>query len=96
MLRSTLDALAPTGLYGLAVDPAVTPPEVREATEILAGADAATWFVTDQHHLVARYVAEARTPVRDLWADDLASGRLIGGLGFSQLRRPGRPCAPRG
>jgi len=91
VLRSTLDALAPSGLYGMAVDPAVTPPEVREATEILAGSDAATWFVTAQHHLVARYVVDARTPVRERWAGDLASGRLIGGQGFSQLRRPGPP-----
>lgn len=91
VLRSTLDALVPTGLYGMAVDPLVTPPEVREATELLAAADAATWFVTAQHHLVARYVAEARTPVRERWAGALASGRLIGGQGFSHLRRPGPP-----
>lgn len=89
--RSTLDALAPTGVFGMAVDPAVTAPEAREATELLAAADAATWFVTAQHHLVARYAAEARTPVRERWAGDLASGRLIGGQGFSQLRRPGPP-----
>lgn len=91
VLRSTLDALAPTGVYGMAVDPAVAPAEVREATELLAAADAATWFVTAQHHLVARYVADARAPVRERWAADLTAGRLIGGQGFSQLRRPGPP-----
>lgn len=89
--RSSLDALAPTGLYGAALDPSVPPAAVRAATEILAGADAATWFVTAQHHLVARYVSRARTPVRDRLGPRLAAGELIGGQGFSQLRRPGPP-----
>lgn len=88
--RATLDALAATGLYGCAVGD-VPAAEVREATEVLAGADAATWFVTAQHHLVARSVAHARTPVRDRIGPDLAAGRLIAGQAFSQLRRAGPP-----
>jgi len=101
--RSSLDALAATGLFGMAVGPGsgagagsgvgpvVGAAEVREVTEVLVAADAATAFVTAQHHLVARYVATARTGLRDRLGADLAAGRLIAGQGFSQLRRPGPP-----
>ena len=88
--RSALDALVPTGLFAAGLDDALAP-ALREATETLAGADAATWFVTAQHHLVARYVTRARTPVASRLGPDLSAGRLIGGQGFSQLRRPGPP-----
>ncbi len=89
--RGSLDALVPTGLFGMVVDPRVGAAEVREVTELLVAADAATAFVTAQHHLVARYVADARTGLRDRLGPDLAAGRLIAGQGFSQLRRPGPP-----
>jgi alkylation response protein AidB-like acyl-CoA dehydrogenase len=98
--RSSLDALATTGLFGMAVGPGLGPDigpgvgaaEVREVTELLVAADAATAFVTAQHHLVARYVASARTGLRERLGPDLAAGRLIAGQGFSQLRRPGPPA----
>lgn len=87
--RATLDALAPTGLYGMAVDPDVDMAAVREVTETLAAADASTWFVTAQHHLVARTVIRAGTGIAQRLGPDLRAGRLIGGQGISQLRRPG-------
>ena len=81
-----LGLLAPVSAGGLEAPPAV----VREVTEILAGADLATWFVQAQHHSPVRMLA--RTGNRPELLADLAAGRTLAGIAFSHLRRhPARP-----
>jgi len=88
--RSHLTALGEAGMLGLAAPVRLGGSEaprsvVRRVSEILAGADLATWFVQAQHH----------SPVRSLVAaegfDDvvrrLAGGELVAGIAFSHLRR---------
>lgn len=93
--RSHLDALAAAGLLGLAAPRqaggAAAPPQVvRRVSEVLAGADLATWFVQVQHHNPVRTLAEVGG--FDLELAELASGRKVAGIAFSQLRRwPDRP-----
>jgi alkylation response protein AidB-like acyl-CoA dehydrogenase len=97
--RSHLDALAAAGLLGLAAPreaggAAAAPGVVRRVTEVLAGADLATWFVQAQHHSPVRMLAQAGGFADQL--AELASGRRVAGIAFSHLRRwPGRPVAAR-
>lgn len=99
--RSHLQALADAGLLGV-----VAPVEVggagasfevmREVTEVLAGADAATWFVQAQHHAVVRMLVSSTSPGAARYLPRLASGELVAGFAFSHLRRyPHRPVVAR-
>ncbi|HEY0870144.1 MAG TPA: acyl-CoA dehydrogenase family protein [Acidothermaceae bacterium] len=99
--RSHLQALADAGLLGL-----LAPAEVggadasaavfREVNELLAGADAATWFVQAQHHSVVRMLVSTPSPAAPQYLARLASGELIAGIAFSHLRRfPDRPVVAR-
>jgi alkylation response protein AidB-like acyl-CoA dehydrogenase len=99
--RSHLRALADAGLLGL-----VAPPEAagggasiavfREVTEVLAGADAATWFVQAQHQSVVRMLAGHPGPAATRYLPRLATGELVAGFAFSHLRRfPERPVTAR-
>jgi alkylation response protein AidB-like acyl-CoA dehydrogenase len=99
--RSHLQALADVGLLGM-----IAPVEVggagasvavfREVSELLAGADAATWFVQAQHHSVVRMLTSTPRPAADRYLPTLASGELIAGIAFSHLRRfPDRPVTAR-
>jgi len=79
--RSHLSALGDAGLLALhEVSPAVA----RRTNEIIAGADLATWFVAIQHAGAMRLALQAR---RSDLADELAGGRLLGGVAFAHLRR---------
>jgi alkylation response protein AidB-like acyl-CoA dehydrogenase len=95
--RSHLDALARAGLLGLAAPvedggSAAEPRLQRRIQEILAGADAATWFVSAQHHGPVRLVAESSAPVRADLLPRLARGEVVAGTAFAHLRRwPDRP-----
>lgn len=102
--RATLDALAADGLLGLAAPRSAggsdAPVAVtREVTELLAGADASTWFCWAQHNGPVRALADARvtdvTPgVAELqrWLlPELAAGRVLSGVAFAHVRRPGPP-----
>jgi alkylation response protein AidB-like acyl-CoA dehydrogenase len=61
-------------------------------TEVLAGADAATWFVQAQHHGVVRMLVGTPSPASDRYLPRLAGGELLAGFAFSHLRRyPDRP-----
>ena len=94
---SHLRAIADAGLLGLAA-PAdtggagATAGVFREVTELLAGADASTWFVQAQHHGVVRMLVGNPSPAADRYLPRLARGELLAGFAFSHLRRyPDRP-----
>jgi len=96
--RSHLDAIARAGLLGVVAPTSAGgagagAPVLREVTEILAGADAATWFVQAQHHSPVRMLAaNPDTPAAGRHLPKLATGELIAGIAFSHLRRfPDRP-----
>ena len=87
--RTDLDALGDAGLLGAALAPAAT---FRAVQEVLAGADASTWFVQAQHHSPVRLLAGATSPELVRVYGDLVAGRRVAGVAFSHLRRwPGRP-----
>lgn len=91
--RSHLEALANAGLMGLFRPPAAPPAVVREVYEALAGACGVTYFVWVQHHApVRKLVASANASLRDRYLGDMADGRLLGGVAFAYLRRPGPPA----
>lgn len=102
--RETVDALAAAGLLGLgapsdAGGSAAPADVVREITELLAGADCSTWFCWAQHQGPVRALAaasgEALPQVADLrrWLlPELAAGRVVSGVAFAHVRRPGPPA----
>jgi len=96
--RSHLAALAAAGLFGVTAPAAYggtdQPVEViREIVEILAGADASTWFVWTQHHTPVRtLVRGTNDALRDHWLPKLATGSALAGVAFTHLRRPGAPA----
>ena len=85
--RADLDSLGAAGLLGASLAP---PAVFRAVQEVLAGADASTWFVQAQHHSPVRLLADA--PALHGVRADLVAGRRVAGIAFSHLRRwPGRP-----
>ena len=91
--RSHLHALARAGLCGLFCPPAAPLAATREIFEVLAGACGVTFFVWVQHHAPVRMLA--RSPnhaLRDRWLPELCAGRVLGGVAFAYLRRPGPPA----
>ena len=91
--RSHLEALAGAGLMGLYRPPAPAPAVVREVYEALAGACGVTFFVWVQHHAPVRMLAaSANEALRARYLEDLCAGRLLGGVAFAYLRRPGPPA----
>ena len=91
--RSSLDALAAAGLFGLSCPPGLPPGDTRCIFEALAGACGVTFFVWVQHHAPVRMLAgSANGPLRDRWLPDLCAGRALGGVAFGYLRRPGPPA----
>ncbi|GGS56361.1 acyl-CoA dehydrogenase family protein [Streptomyces cinerochromogenes] len=88
--RSHLDALAAAGALSLATR---APALLRRATEIIAAADGATWFVYAQHHQPVRAVAASDNhTLRDKWLTPLLTGRTLSGHAISHLARPGPPA----
>jgi alkylation response protein AidB-like acyl-CoA dehydrogenase len=93
--RSHLDALAAAGVLGMSAPgpdgaPAVPAAVARRVQELLAGADASTWFVQVQHHFPVRALAVADGLQHRL--TQLAGGGTIAGIALSHLRRwPQRP-----
>lgn len=91
--RSHLEALAAAGLYRLFAAPGVPLDATREIFEVLAGACGVTFFVWVQHHAPVRMLARSsNSALRDRHFDDLCSGRVLGGVAFAYLRRPGPPA----
>ena len=88
--RSHLDALAESGLMAASDLPQ---PVMREVTELLAGADASTWFVWTQHHTPVRTVARGTNrELADRLLPPLTTGRMLAGVAYTHLRRPGPPA----
>ena len=93
--RETIDALAAVGMLGEAL-PA---PQQREAAELIAGADASTWFCWVQHQSPMRILEGAaaglRAPAPDALQQELLpglrAGRLLAAVAFAHVRRPGPP-----
>ena len=91
--RSHLDALGQSGLCGLYCPPEPSAAAAREVFEALAGACGVTFFVWVQHHAPVRMLARSpNAALRERHADDLCSGRVLGGVAFAYLRRPGPPA----
>jgi alkylation response protein AidB-like acyl-CoA dehydrogenase len=94
--REVLDALADAGLLGTALDP---PAAQRELGELLAGADATTWFCWVQHQTpmrilegaVAGLQEGAPAALRDELLPRMSTGRILGAVAFAHVRRPGPP-----
>ncbi|MDQ2826194.1 MAG: hypothetical protein M3Y04_04430, partial [Actinomycetota bacterium] len=90
---SHLEALADAGLCRLMCPPAAPGGEVRQVYETLAGACGVTFFVWVQHHGPVRALAATDNDrLRARHLDDLCAGRVLGGVAFSHLRRPGPPA----
>ena len=88
--RWRLKELAVTGLFGLYRPPGIPVAASREIFEVLAGACGVTFFVWVQHHAPVRMLARAdNEALRARHLDDLCSGRVLGGVAFAYLRRPG-------
>ena len=91
--RAHIDALAQAGLCGLYCPPEASAGAIREVFEALAGACGATFFVWVQHHAPVRMLSRSENgALRDRHFDDLCSGRVLGGVAFAYLRRPGPPA----
>jgi alkylation response protein AidB-like acyl-CoA dehydrogenase len=91
--RSHVEALAAAGLMGLYRPPGAPAAVVREVYEVLAGACGVTFFVWVQHHAPVRMLAaSANAGLRSRYLDDLCAGRILGGVAFAYLRRPGPPA----
>src|SRR5206468_6407544 len=88
---------AKAGVFGVSAPQeaggsAAPPPVARRVQELLAGADLSTWFVQAQHNAPVRMLAE--TGRRPELLAELAAGRIVAGIAFSQLRRrPARVLA---
>ena len=87
--RSSVDALADAGLLGSPLAIA----QQRELGELIAMADASTWFYWVQHQSPLRGLEDAAdaTALRGRWLDGLRSGRMLGAVAFAHVRRPGPP-----
>jgi alkylation response protein AidB-like acyl-CoA dehydrogenase len=91
--RSHIDALAAAGLCGMFCPPVVPVAAGREIFEILAGACGVTFFVWVQHHAPVRMLAATpNEALKHRNLDDLCTGRVLGGVAFAYLRRPGPPA----
>jgi hypothetical protein len=96
--RTHLAALAEAGLFGVSAPAAFGGSDqpvtvVREIVEVLAGADASTWFVWTQHHTPVRtLVRGTNDALRDRWLPRLATGSALAGVAYTPLRRPGPPA----
>ncbi|MGZ4488888.1 MAG: acyl-CoA dehydrogenase family protein [Nocardioides sp.] len=93
--RSHLDALGRAGLLALPGPPELggVPKEVaREVVEELAGACAATWFVSTQHATpVAALTASPNAPLRERLLAPLCRGEVLSGIAIAHLRRTDPP-----
>ena len=89
--RVALDHLAAAGLLGT---PLATQAQ-RELSELIARADASTWFCWSQHQapmLILRDFADPQSVApHAALLDDLASGEQLAGVAFAHVRRPGTP-----
>ncbi|MFF3137812.1 acyl-CoA dehydrogenase family protein [Streptomyces mirabilis] len=81
--RSGLLGVSAPVAYGGSAAPAAV---VRRTAEILAGACCSTWFVQTQHHTPVLTLAKGELAVRERLLGPLASGELLSGVAYAQLR----------
>src|SRR3954469_5356218 len=68
-------------------------PVMRDVTEVLAGADASTWFVWTQHHTPVRTVRRGdNVALRERLLAPLLAGTRLAVVPYTHLRRPGPPA----
>ena len=99
--RATLDEMARVGLLGKPL----AAPEYREASELIAGSDASTWFCWVQHQTPLRILEDSAIGIETpgaaaLKADllpQLRDGDRLAAIAFAHVRRPGKanPVAKR-
>jgi alkylation response protein AidB-like acyl-CoA dehydrogenase len=95
--RCVLRWLAAQGLYSVAApvaDGGLGHDErtLCEVEEVLAGADAATWFVLTQHRTPQVLTARSTSPAAHEYREALARGDELGGIAIAHVRRPGPPA----
>lgn len=87
--RGHFDLLAREGYYGIAVDEALGLPETVAILEAFAGGCLSTMFTWVQHHGLTRGVyATKNEPLRERYLDELAAGRLRGGVAYAGVIPP--------
>ena len=87
--RGHFDLLAAEGFHGIAVDEALGLPETVAILEAFAGGCLATMFVWLQHHGLTRGIyGSANEPLRERYLDELAAGRLRGGVAYAAVIPP--------
>ena len=89
--RVALDHLADAGLLGTALPTN----EQRELAELIARADASTWFCWVQHQTPLTILRDFASPEavsrHSEVLDGLETGELLAGVAFAHVRRPGPP-----
>jgi hypothetical protein len=88
---SHIAAIKASGLLGMGAPvevggTAAPAPVIRLVSEILAAADATTWFVQVQHHSPLATAVRGEGAARERLLRPLADGTLLAGVAFSQLR----------
>jgi alkylation response protein AidB-like acyl-CoA dehydrogenase len=87
--RGHFDLLAAEGFYGIAVDEALGLPETVAILEAFAGGCLSTMFTWIQHHGLTRGIyASPNEPLRERYLDELAAGRLRGGVAYAGVIPP--------
>ncbi len=95
--RANFAALAEAGLLGLAIPREfggldASGATQRDVTQILASYCGVTTFTQAQHHGPSRMIANGpNTELKRRLLPELASGRILSGISFAHLRRPGPP-----
>ncbi|MDQ3304689.1 MAG: acyl-CoA/acyl-ACP dehydrogenase [Actinomycetota bacterium] len=98
---SYVEALAQAGLLGVygpadAGGAEVPAPAARRVTEVLSGADGATWFVWTQHATPVRaLVRSGNVELRRRWLPSLCRD-VLGGIAVAHLRRSQGPTVTAG
>lgn len=92
--RATVDEIGRAGLLGLSGPRGyggeeAPAPVLREVTEVLAGADGATWFVTTQHGMPLTTLARSdNVALKERHLHAMCAGTALAGVAFAHLRRP--------
>ncbi|MDE2127772.1 MAG: acyl-CoA/acyl-ACP dehydrogenase [Armatimonadetes bacterium] len=96
--RANFAALAAHKLLGLAVPVRYGGADAAGRTQHLCTQTLASWcgvtaFTQAQHHGPCRFIANGPNPaLADALLPEMAAGRLISGVSFAHLRRPGPPA----
>lgn len=92
--RSSLDAIAAGGFYGLMGPKSLGGLEADPTTaglviEAFAGGCLTSAFIWAQHHVAVRLMSAASSAIAELWGPKLCAGDIRAGVAFAHLRREG-------